>query len=200
MSEVLVRYSNASTGRAARVAGAATKLRTLLNLRRIEEIFDDSVWSALSENAVRRTLKTHTSLFSEGDPATTIFLIESGKLLVRRRRRQAARPTMRLLSCGDLFTYDCGGVRAATCVALSDAVLLQIDSRNLREAAQASPLLDRVLRAVHAAELRMILESLGAGASASLAVLQTLPRSGAAKRPALDPAHSAVILRPRFGG
>lgn len=156
------RYSDASARRAT-IAGVATKLRALFNLRKLEEISDDSVCSALSDNAVRRLLPAEAIVFSEGNEASNIFLIESGQISVRRQQCRSARPTVRVLSDSDVFSYDCGGTRA-----------------------------------VHSAELEMILESFDQASRSSVALLSARPQAAALDWSTTSPARSAAVLRSQF--
>ena len=127
------------------------------------------------------------------------------------RQSSSAKPAIRVVTDGDLFTYDCGGTRAANCEALDDCAVVCIDRQRLHESARSSSLLTRVLRAVHSAELEMILESLGesragraprASENDDCSVVQNLrfrpPGASRATQRSFSENWSATVLRPDF--
>ncbi len=179
-----------------------TKLATLLNLRSLEDLTDDGLWAVLANAAVRRQLQARTTLFSNGDPSRFYYLVECGELLVHRHVLPNLRPTARVLNDGDVFTYDCAGYHAAECVALTDSVVRCVDRQIFDERASTSHLLQRVLHAVHSAELEMILESLTSPSShfSEPSDIKRSPPFPAVQKPAAAKQFTAAILRPDFGG
>lgn len=116
----------------------------------------------------RRRIRPHDGLFSIGDRASHYYLVESGRLLLRRAPQDAA-PIVRVVEAGELFIFDCDWIHAADCHALTDAVVLAVDRRRVEIRALFDVALRGVLQAVHAQELAMILQSLGAGSLPRLA-------------------------------
>ena len=110
----------------------------------------------------RRVVATQRALFDAGDTANFYYLVVSGELLVHRRQRPRSKPGIRFMRRGDLLIYDCDGRHAASCHATIDSVVMPIERRWLNNVAGCNTALAGLLRSVHAAELELILGSLGA--------------------------------------
>ncbi|MFM9942688.1 MAG: cyclic nucleotide-binding domain-containing protein [Hyphomicrobiaceae bacterium] len=123
----------------------------------------DGRWiaNAVGPLASRRCVSAQLRLFAEGDLASSYYLVETGQFLVHRRlaRSTSGGPVaaVRFLSCGDLFIFNCGDMRAANCDALVDSVVLRIDRVQFQREAALNPELDHAQSAVHADELGWIL-------------------------------------------
>jgi CRP/FNR family transcriptional regulator, cyclic AMP receptor protein len=87
-------------------------------------------------------------LFREGDPATEVFLLHSGRVRLLKRVRMVER-SLSVLRAGDLFGEGAllaGAARSSTAVALSDGVALVLDRVALRQIIERFPSLsERIL-------------------------------------------------------
>jgi hypothetical protein len=122
---------------------------------------DDVDWleTVLAPLGARQLIGAQCSLFDHGTPARHYILVQSGKLLVR-RRGVSARSAIRFASDGDFISFDCDGVHVASCEAIVDTVVVRIDRRTLDRQARLDPMLKRLCNALHASELEFILRSL----------------------------------------
>ena len=161
-----------------------TKLTTLLNLRALHEVVDDSLWAILEQFATRRSVAAQSSLFSAGELARFYFLVESGEVLISRQATHRQGHAVRVLSAGDIFSYGCGDQQAADCTAMADSVLRCVERRVLDDAALTSGPLRRLIFAVHTAELELVLES--------------LPASRADVEDNASSSNASKVLRPDF--
>lgn len=76
-----------------------------------------------------RSFEAGTSIYAEGDPASTCFLIQNGRVRLVKRIRSAER-SLTVLRPGDLFGEDAlltDTVRSASAVALTDVSALALD-------------------------------------------------------------------------
>lgn len=87
-------------------------------------------------------------LFREGEPATSAFLLQEGRVRLLKRVRMVER-SMSVLRPGDLFGEGAlleGALRTSTAVALSDGILLALDRSALRAIVESFPrLAERIL-------------------------------------------------------
>jgi CRP/FNR family transcriptional regulator, cyclic AMP receptor protein len=87
-------------------------------------------------------------LFREGDPATEVFLLHSGRVRLLKRVRMVER-SLSVLRAGDLFGEGAlltGAARSSTAVALGDGVALVLDRVALRQTIERFPgLSERIL-------------------------------------------------------
>ncbi len=126
----------------------------------------DGGWiaNAVAPFAGRQCVGAQLRLFAKGEPASSYYLVESGQFLVHRRlgRSTSGGPVaaVRFLSCGDLFIFNCGDMRAADCDALLNSVVLRIDHVQFQRAAALNPELRHAQSVIHADELGWILQSL----------------------------------------
>ena len=95
-----------------------------------------------------RTFAQGDILFREGDPATTAFLLQQGRVRLLKRVRMVER-SLSVLRPGDLFGEGAlldGVLRASTAVALSDGLVLVLDRASLRGVTEQFPVLaERIL-------------------------------------------------------
>jgi CRP-like cAMP-binding protein len=87
-------------------------------------------------------------LFREGDPASAVYLLQSGRVRLLKRVRMVER-SLSILRTGDLFGEGAlldGAVRSSTAVALSEGVALVLDRPALRDIVERIPALsERIL-------------------------------------------------------
>lgn len=180
----------------------------------LEYLTDDGRWSILANQTTRRVVKAHCELFSIDQLARNYFLVESGELFAYRPGSSRQKAVVRTLHDGDLFSFECGERHAANCVATIDSVIRQIDRRVLQTSARMSRVVACILRAMHAAELEMILQSLRcdgdvdsgeklpsivASFSCAERAVAEAATENATENAAEAATENAVVLRPDFG-
>lgn len=127
-----------------------------------EHVLSDHDWfvAALWRLGCRRRIAARTVLFSQGDPSNAVYVLESGQMLAC-RRLPGKRPSVRMLADDAVFVLGCGGVHIADCTAITDSVIRVVDTGKVLRLARTDPVMNRALRAIHANDLHMILQSLG---------------------------------------
>ena len=103
----------------------------------------DAVEQVATE-AVARTLRRGDVLFSEGDEAAELFVVESGRLAIANRSPDGRESVLALMEAGDLFgempLFD-GQPRSADARALEPSVVHAVPYAMLRELLQGQPML-----------------------------------------------------------
>ena len=127
-----------------------------------DEASQDWLIDLIEPFASRCVVPAQCSLFAAGDVVQGYFAVLSGELLVHRRQSSKHKPTIRIMTRGDLFIYDAADRHSADCDAVTGSVVLRIERQRLDELAGFNPDLADVLRVVHASELAMLLDSLAA--------------------------------------
>jgi Cyclic nucleotide-binding domain len=184
----------------------AEQTATLPTRQVLKRLTDGGLWSILANQTTRRMVKAQSELFSIDQQARSYFLVESGELLAYRPGVGRQRAAVRILRDGDLFSFECGEIHAANCVATTDSVVRQIDRRVLNASARTSPLVSSILQAMHAAELAMILETLCGDANEAPDDAPMPLRPNVCRPTVVDGAHMrtltsepAAVVRPDFG-
>ena len=119
---------------------------------------DEPAVEALAARCVRRDLKRNDVLFREGEEATELFVVESGRVAIANRSDDGRESLVALMEAGDLFgemgLFD--GIRSADARALETSTVVAVPYTPLREALDRQPtalwsvveLLARRIRAV----------------------------------------------------
>lgn len=96
------------------------------------------VQSFLAENGLGRKiieLKKHTTIFSQGDAATSVFYVQKGKVKLTVVSRRGKEATIALLSADDFLGEECIAaiqpLRLATATALTPVSLLRIERKEM---------------------------------------------------------------------
>jgi CRP/FNR family cyclic AMP-dependent transcriptional regulator len=103
------------------------RLRMLREMPLLGGVRND-ILALLLEHAAVRSLVAGETLFNEGDPGETMYLLESGELQVFRRRHDTDYPINRLHAgdcVGEMSFVDLGP-RSASVVAATDAQVLEL--------------------------------------------------------------------------
>jgi len=106
-----------------------------------------------------RSFEAGTSIYAEGDPASTCFLIQDGRVRLVKRIRSADR-SLTVLRPGDLFGEDAllaDSSRTASAVALTDVSALALDRKTFGVLLSSNPevglrLTEQVVRRLRHAE------------------------------------------------
>src|ERR1700751_2386637 len=124
-----------------------TKLRTRKSLARKEtKLFDPTVF--LATVGLGRTLRRYRpkqAVFSQGDPADTVFYIRQGKVRLSVLSKQGKEATIALLGTGDFLGEGCIAsdqpVRLETATAITNCTLLKIHKKEMLRALHEEHLL-----------------------------------------------------------
>jgi CRP/FNR family cyclic AMP-dependent transcriptional regulator len=96
------------------------------------------VQNFLAENGLGRKiieLEKHTTIFSQGDAATSVFYIQKGKVKLTVVSRRGKEATIALLSAGDFVGEECIAaiqpLRMATATTLTPVTVLRIERKEM---------------------------------------------------------------------
>ena len=114
-----------------------TKLRTRKSLARKEtKLVDPTVF--LATVGLGRTLRRYRpkqAVFSQGDPADTVFYIRQGKVRLSVLSKQGKEATIALLGSGDFLGEGCIAsdqpIRLATAMAITECSILKIEKKRM---------------------------------------------------------------------
>jgi CRP/FNR family transcriptional regulator, cyclic AMP receptor protein len=99
---------------------------------------------ALANVAARYRYAAGTTLFSEGEPASGLYLIEAGSVKICRFSKEGREHTLHVFNQGDTFNdvaaFD-GWPNPATAIAFTDAIVWRIEREALQELAHRYPAL-----------------------------------------------------------
>ena len=113
---------------------------------------------------VRRRSKKGDTLFHEGDPGTTLHLLEKGRVAIRLTTPLGDTATLTVLSRGDTFGEQAllqrNSLRTASAIALEPTETLTMSAEMFDELRSAQPSVDRILVAILAAQVRRLSISL----------------------------------------
>lgn len=113
---------------------------------------------------VRRRFKKGETLFHEGDPGSTLHLLDKGRVAVRVTTPLGDVATLTVLCHGDTFGEQAllqrNSLRTASVVALEATETLTMAADVFDELRDAQPSIDRILVAILAAQVRRLSTSL----------------------------------------
>jgi len=95
-----------------------------------------------TSEAVAVHYRRNERIFDEGDPATDLYVVDSGRVAISSRSREGRESVIALMERGDLFgdmgLFDADG-RSAEARALESSSLLRVPYEPIREVLHASP-------------------------------------------------------------
>jgi len=99
--------------------------------------------AALRQRVHRRSFEVGAYLAREGEPATSLLVIERGRVRVTRTSRHGRELVLRLLGAGDtlgeLGVLDAGGIRTANAIAAEPTVCVMLSRDDLHAAIRSTP-------------------------------------------------------------
>jgi CRP-like cAMP-binding protein len=112
----------------------------------------------------RRKYKKGETLFHEGDPGTTLHLLDKGRVAIRATTPMGEVATLTVLRSGDVFGEQAlladDAVRTASVVALEAVETLALGKADFEDLRTLHPSVERVLSAILAAQVRRLTASL----------------------------------------
>lgn len=124
--------------------GAGENVRAVLRSLEMFSEFSDPELDVIAGHFGLARFEKNKSVFLEGDPGTSLFIICRGKVLVRKRDFSGQGVEMATLAKGRVFgemaVID-GGQRSATCQSLDDSLMLTIDKTSFDRLVAETPAL-----------------------------------------------------------
>jgi CRP/FNR family cyclic AMP-dependent transcriptional regulator len=105
----------------------------------------------LAKAGTGKTLANHPKnhqIFSQGDPADSVFYIQSGKIKLTVVSQQGKEAVVAILSTGDFFGEGCLAgqpLRMATATAMSDCSIMQLEKAGVARLLHAEPAFSELL-------------------------------------------------------
>jgi CRP/FNR family cyclic AMP-dependent transcriptional regulator len=113
---------------------------------------------------VRRRFRKGDSLFHEGDPGTTLHLLDEGRVAIRVTTPMGDTATLTVLGPGDVFGEQAllqpDGARTASAVALEAVETLTLAARDFADLRTRFPAVERILVSILAAQVRRLSQHL----------------------------------------
>ena len=155
---------------------------------------------AVLASCTRRKYAKGDTLFHEGDPGSTLHLLDTGRVAVRVLTPIGEVATLAVLRSGDVFgeqaLLDEGSTRSASIVALEAVETLTLHQRDFDQLRRHHPTVERMLVVLLAAQVRRLSISLTEALylPAEKRVLRRLIDLCAVYRPASAAADSPVVI------
>lgn len=115
---------------------------------------------AVVASMVRRSYRKDDTLFHEGDPGDSVFIVERGRVAIRVSTPMGDVATLAILGRGDSFgeqaLLDPSSVRTASAVALETVEVRALHRKQFDELRQTHPSINRLLVELLAAQVRRL--------------------------------------------
>lgn len=130
----------------------------------ILEALDADRQRAVLARCNRRKYKKGDTLFHEGDPGTTLHLLDKGRVAIRATTPMGEVATLTVLRPGEVFGEQAlladDAVRTASVVALEAVETLSLNKADFEDLRTTHPSVERVLSAILAAQVRRLSSAL----------------------------------------
>lgn len=127
---------------------------------RITEFLDDQEWERVRASAPSRSYRRNEIIFLEGDPGTCLYVIDRGRVAIRKTTPTGREVTLTVLGAGDTFGEQAllrpGARRTAAAVTLTPVTLRVLQREVFLELRATDPGFDHFLIDVLAAQVRRL--------------------------------------------